>query len=104
MGSVEAEPFCFELADGCFGIGMVVQGHPFLAALGRAVEGAWPPVETHRVGFQRSDGITAAQDGGEVVGFLHVFEQHREIRHAVVQHGFQPLKPSRQQGHGRSIE
>ena len=56
MGSVEAEPFCFELADGCFGIGMVIQGNPFLAALGRAVEGAWPPVETHRVGFQRPDG------------------------------------------------
>ena len=42
MGSVEAEPFRFELADGCFGIGMIVQRYPFLAALGRAVEGAWP--------------------------------------------------------------
>ena len=103
MGSVEPEPFRFEMADGCFGVGMVVQRHPFLAALGRAVERAWSPVKTHRVGFQRPDGITAAQDGGEVVRFLHVFEQHREIRHAVVEHGFQPLKPSRQQGHGRSV-
>ena len=49
----------------------------------------------------RSCDAVGALDRGQVVRFLHVFKQHGEIRHPVVQHGFQPLKSSRQQGHGR---
>ena len=46
-----------------------------------------------------TDGIATAQNRGKVVRLLHVFEQHCEVRHATVQHRFQPLEPSRQQGH-----
>ena len=78
---------------------MVPEGHPFLTALGGAVEGARTSVQTDGVGFQCPHRVTAAQNRREVVGFLHVLEEHGEIRHAAIEHGFEPLKPARQQGH-----
>jgi hypothetical protein len=54
------------------------------------------------MGLKGSNGIAAAQDGREVMGLLHVLEQHGEIRHAVVQDGLESFKPTRQQGHRQS--
>jgi hypothetical protein len=81
---------------------MIVQRHPLLAPLGRAVVGARPSRETHRMGLQGSNGIAATKDGRKIMGLLHVLEQHGEIRHAVVQDGLESFKPTRQQGHRQS--
>ena len=55
------------------------------------------------MGFQNPNGIATAQDGREVVGFVHVLNQHGEVRHALVQHRTQPLETTGKDGHGASF-
>jgi hypothetical protein len=55
------------------------------------------------MGFKHANGIAAAQDGGEVVGFVHVLNQHAEVGHALVQHRTQPLETTGKDGHGASF-
>ena len=78
---------------------MVMQGHPALAALGSAVEGAGSSAEADGMGFQNPHGITAAQDGREVVGLFHVLHQNGEIRHPAVQDLLQTLKSAGKDRH-----
>ena len=52
------------------------------------------------MGFQHANGIAAAQDGREVVGFVDVLDQNGEVGHALVQHCTQPLETTGKDGHG----
>lgn len=53
------------------------------------------------MGLQHPHGVAAAQDGREVVGFVHVLQYHGEVAHAAIEHGLEPLEAAGQQGHGR---
>jgi hypothetical protein len=55
------------------------------------------------MGFEHANGVAAAQDGGEVVGFVHVLDQNGEVGHALVQHRTQPLETTGKDGHGASF-
>ena len=55
------------------------------------------------MGFQHANGIAAAQDGREVVGFVHVLDQNGEVGHALVQHRTQPLKTTGKDWHGVTL-
>ena len=74
--------------------------NPALTALSRAVVGARAATEAHGMGFQHANGIAAAQDGREVVGFVDVLDQNGEVGHALVQHCTQPLETTGKDGHG----
>jgi methylated-DNA-protein-cysteine methyltransferase-like protein len=52
------------------------------------------------MGFQHSHRIAAAQDGGEVVGFVDLLQEHAEISHAAIEHGLKALEAAGQQRHG----
>ena len=86
MGAKNTKTLLMQLIAGGFDRVVVLQGHPFLTALGGAVKGAHPPLKAHHMGFKHSHSITATQDRRKVVGFLYPFQQHREICHAAVEH------------------
>ena len=60
------------------------------------------PSQADRMGLEHPDRIAAAQDRREVVGFLHLLQQHGEIAHAAIEHRPQALVASGQQRHGRA--
>ena len=51
------------------------------------------------MGLEDTNGIAAAQDGREVVGFVHVLNQNCEVGHALVQYRTQPLETTGEQRH-----
>ena len=55
------------------------------------------------MGFKDANGIATAQDGREVVGFVHVLDQNGEVGHALVEYRAQPLEPTGKDGHGASF-
>ena len=99
MGAIEPKALGFQRTNRCFRVAVIVERHPFLAALGCAVEGAWSSLEAHHMGLECPHGVTAAQNRRQVVGFFHVLEEHREIGHAAIEHGLEAFKAAREQRH-----
>ena len=99
MGAEDAQAPLLEQAQGGGAIGMGLQLHPFLRALGGVIEGARAAGQAHHMGLHHPHGIAAAQDGREVVGLVHMLQQHGEVPHAAIEHGLEALKAAGQQGH-----
>ena len=75
---------------------MAVQLHPFLTALGRAVEGGLASRQTDQMGIHQPHRIGAAQDRREVMGLVHLLQHQGEITHAAIEHGLESLEASGQ--------